>query len=400
MKYDIAIVGGGPAGLSAAYSASKNGAKTILFEKDPSFGHNVRTSGVSWIKEIEKFGIPKEYYNPIKNFSFISPNNEITIRGSGYNACVLDIKKTYQFLAMKSAKEGSKLFVKSNVFDAKIDKKGKNNSLKISTPQGVLEVDSTLVIDASGFSSFISRKLGYVSNWHRYGIGVEYECYCDKIEQETLYLMVGQRYSEAGYAWIFPLSDNRVRIGVGIGRPESNADPIAKLNNIIDKKLYPLNTLGNIQPLEIHYGLIPNEGLREHCVFNGLMMIGDTAGQANPLVLEGIRFAIEFGLLAGEIGSKSIKFNSTSESLKDYEYYSKKTLERKILSALKVQSRWLSLSDSQWDKEIDIIKDLSIDEFLDFIKADFSNYKMMKLALNHPKMMARQLFSLVQDSFK
>ena len=174
-------------------------------------------------------------------------------------------------------------------------------------------MDSTLVIDASGFSSFISRKLGYVSNWHRYGIGAEYECYCDKIEQETLYLMVGQRYSEAGYAWIFPLSDNRVRIGVGIGRPESNADPIAKLNNIIDKKLYPLNTLGNIQPLEIHYGLIPNEGLREHCVFNGLMMIGDTAGQANPLVLEGIRFAIEFGLLAGEIGSKSIKFNSTTE---------------------------------------------------------------------------------------
>ena len=53
-------------------------------------------------------------------------------------------------------------------------------------------MDSTLVIDASGFSSFISRKLGYVSNWHRYGIGVEYECYCDKIEQETLYLMVGQ----------------------------------------------------------------------------------------------------------------------------------------------------------------------------------------------------------------
>jgi len=400
LKYDIAIVGGGPAGLSAAYSASKNGAKTILFGKDSSFGHNVMISGVSWIEEIEKFGIPKEYYNPVKNFSFISPNNEITIRGSGYNACVLDIKKTYQFLAMKSAKEGSKLFVKSNVFDAKIDKKGKNNSLKISTPQGVLEVDSTLVIDASGFSSFISRKLGYVPNWHRYGIGVEYECYCDNIEQETLYLMVGQRYSEAGYAWIFPLSDNRVRIGVGIGRPESNADPIAKLNNIIDKKLYPLNTLGNIQPLEIHYGLIPNEGLREHCVFNGLMMIGDTAGQANPLVLEGIRFAIEFGLLAGEIGSKSIKFNSTAESLKNYEYYSKKTLERKILSALKVQSRWLSLSDSQWDKEIDIIKELSIDEFLDFIKADFSNYKMMKLALNHPKMIARQLFSLVQDSFK
>jgi len=134
LNNDIAIVGGGPAGLSAAYSASKNGAKTILFEKDPSFGHNVRTSGVSWIKEIERFGISEEYYNPIKNFSFISPNNEITMRGNGYNACVLDVRKTYQFLAMKAAKEGAELFVKSNVFDAKIDNKSKNNSLKVSTP--------------------------------------------------------------------------------------------------------------------------------------------------------------------------------------------------------------------------------------------------------------------------
>ena len=63
--------------------------------------------------------------------------------------------------------------------------------LKVSTPQGIIEVEATLVIDASGFSSFVSRKLGYVSNWKRYGIGAEYECYCDKMDQETLYLMVG-----------------------------------------------------------------------------------------------------------------------------------------------------------------------------------------------------------------
>ena len=29
------------------------------------------------------------------------------------------------------------------------------------------------------------------------------------------------------------------------------------------------------------------------------MLVGDSAGQANPLVLEGIRFAIEFGRVAG-----------------------------------------------------------------------------------------------------
>ncbi len=400
MKYDIAIVGGGPAGLSAAYSASRNGAKVVLFEKDPSFGHNVRTSGVSWIKEIEQFGISREYYNPIKNFSFVSPNNEINIAGNEYTACVLDVRKTYQFLALKAAKEGSDLFVRSSVFDIKKNLDGKINGLKVSTPKGIIEVDSTLIIDASGFNSFISRKMGYVSLWKRYGVGAEYECYCDKINQETLFLMVGQKYSNAGYAWIFPLSNNRVRIGVGIGRPESTVDPLNKLNEIIKNKLYPLNNMGKIQPIEVHYGMIPNEGLRKSLVYDGLMMIGDTAGQANPLVLEGIRYAIEFGQLAGKIGAKSLKFNSTKDSLKDYEYSCRKLLEKKILASLKVQSRWLALSDLDWDKEIDIIKELTIDEFLDFIKSEFSNYKMMKLALNHPKLAARQLFNLVWNMRK
>ena len=34
MEYDIAIIGGGPAGYTAAESASENGLKTILFEKN------------------------------------------------------------------------------------------------------------------------------------------------------------------------------------------------------------------------------------------------------------------------------------------------------------------------------------------------------------------------------
>ena len=397
MKYDIAIVGGGPAGLSAAYSASKNGAKVVLFEKDPSFGHNVRTSGVSWIKEMKRFGISDDYYNPIKNYSFVSPRNEILISGDNYTACVIDIKKTYQFLAIKAAKEGADLFVRSNVFGIKKNTDGRIIGLKVSTPKGVFEIESTLIIDASGFNSSIARKMDFVGQWQRYGVGAEYECFCDNIDQETLFLMVGQKYSTAGYAWIFPLSENTVRIGVGIGHPESSVDPLYKLNNIIENKLYPLNKLGKIQPIEIHYGLIPNQGLRNNCVYDGLMMIGDTAGQANPLVLEGIRYAIEFGQLAGKIGAHSLKFNSTVDSLKEYDYLCKKFLEKRILSSLKVQSRWLALSDDDWDKEIDIIKDLTIDEFLDFVRSDFSNYKMLKLALNHPKLAARQLFNLVKD---
>jgi len=394
-KYDIVIVGGGPAGLSAAYAAAKFNARVILFEKDASIAHNIRTSGVTWIEEMEKLGISRDHYNPIKNYSFISPSNEVNIRGNDATACVLDVRSAYQHLAFLAAEAGSEIMVRSNVINVVMNSNNRISGLKIRTPKGDMMINCDLVIDASGFHSFIARKIGMVNEWKRYGLGAEYECYCENVDSETLVFMVGGEYSDAGYAWIFPLSKKRIRIGVGIGRPESNADPLEKLNSIIEKKLKPLDKIGKVQPIEFHSGIIPNEGIRKSTVSDGLILVGDSAGQANPLVLEGIRYAIEFGRLAGEVGAKSLAQNSKRESLLEYEKIWKNKVESKINSALKVQSKWIGLDDKKWDKEIEILKDMSQEEFLDFIKAEFTTSKMLKLALNHPKLAARQLFNIV-----
>ena len=394
-SYDIAIVGGGPAGLSAAYKASKLGANVILFEKDDSIAHNIRTSGVTWIEDMEKLGISKDHYNPIKNYSLISSSNEATIRGESAKSCVLNVRTTYQFLAFLAAEAGTEIMVRSNVTNVITDTKNRVLGLKVNTPKGDLVINCKLVIDASGFSSSVGRRLRIVNEWKRYGVGAEYECYCEHADPATWTLMVGSQYSDVGYAWLFPVSKNRIRIGVGVGRPESNMDPMQKLHWIIEKKLKPLDRLGKIQPIELHYGFIPNEGLRESSVSDGFILVGDSAGQSNPLVLEGIRYAIEFGRLAGEIGARSLSKDSEKASLIEYEQIVRKRIESKIKAALKVQARWIGLSDDEWNKEIDILRDLSIDEFLDFIKAEFTTVKMMRLALNHPKLAARQLFNIV-----
>ncbi|HJY23684.1 MAG TPA: NAD(P)/FAD-dependent oxidoreductase, partial [Hanamia sp.] len=369
--YDIAIVGGGPAGLSAAYTAAKTGVKVILFERDKAIGQYVRTSGVSWISEMKKLEIPEKIYNPIKNYRFVSPKNEITIKGTDFRSCVLDVRSLYQYLSFLAAKAGADISINSNVVDVlRSENNNRVSGLIVNTLKGKIEIRTSLVIDASGFNSFIGTKLGYVSPWKRYGVGAEYECYCDKADPLTWTLMVGSNYSPAGYAWIFPLSQNRVRIGVGVGKPESLIDPLKLLNQIIEKKFKPLGELGIIQPIEYHYGYIPNQGARNCSVFKGLILVGDSAGQSNPLVLEGIRHAIEFGRLAGDIGSSSLSSGCSKNSLMDYENEWKKQLCSKIESALRVQSRWIGLTDDEWDHEIAILRDMSVDEFIDFISSE------------------------------
>ena len=134
-------------------------------------------------------------------------------------------------------------------------------------------------------------------------------------------------------------------------------------------------------------------------VYDNLILVGDSAGQANPLVLEGIRYAIRFGEVAGKVAADAIKNNNTTEaSLIPYEKEWKKAIESKINSAVKVQNRWVGLSDDEWDKELDIINELTADEFLDFIRADFGVAKMVKLATHHPKMVVRQLFNMVKGT--
>ena len=395
--YDLVVVGGGPAGSSAAFTAAKNGVKVALLEKENSIAETVRTSGVTWIQNIKEFGIPDDCYNPIKNFSFCSPNNEVTISDSIPRAAVLDVRKTYRWLAHEAEQLGVDIFVKMNVSEVIKNEKGDIVGVKGDGPDGKVTFHSKVVIDASGFTSTVCKAMGFVTQWKRFGAGAEYEVKAEKADSETWWLMVGQQYSPAGYAWIFPLGNNTVRIGVGVGKPESNVDPTQRLKELMEKKLGPIKKLGEITPIEFHYGLIPNDGLSRKTVFNNLILVGDSAGQANPLVLEGIRYAIKFGRVAGKVSAVAIKSGKTDkDALYPYEENWRKEIESKINSAGKVQNRWIGLTDEEWDKELDIIKELKSEEFLDFIKADFGLSNMIKLATHHPKLAVRQLFNLVK----
>jgi digeranylgeranylglycerophospholipid reductase len=399
LDFDVVVVGGGPAGSSAARIAAENKCTVALIEKEKEIAETVRTSGVTWISDVKKFGIPKDCYNPIKKFSFCSPKNSVTISDNVAKAAVLDVRKTYRFLANRAQTSGARIFTSTNVSEVLKNSDGKCVGVIAKSKEKDIQFNAKVVIDASGFASVVAKDLGHVKQWKKFGVGAEFEVKTEKLEHDNWWLMVGQEYSPAGYAWIFPTSKNTARVGVGIGKPDSDVDPTIRLNQLIDNKIGPIKDLGKIEKIEFHYGLIPNEGLSRKTVYDNLILVGDSAGQANPLVLEGIRYAIRFGEVAGKVAGIAIKNCNTSQtSLMPYEKEWRKAIESKINSAIKVQNRWVGLTDEEWDDELNIINELTADEFLDFIRADFGVSKMLKLATHHPKMIVRQLFNMVKGT--
>ncbi len=399
LDFDVIVVGGGPAGSSAARIIAENGCTVALIEKEKEIAETVRTSGVTWISDIKKFGIPEDCYNPIKKFSFCSPKNSVVIQDKVAKAAVLDVRKTYKFLAKRAENSGSQVVVSTNVSEVLQDSNGNCTGVIAKSGEKQIQFNGKVIIDASGFASIVAKELGYVKQWKKFGVGAEFEVKTEKLEYDNWWLMVGEEYSPAGYAWIFPTSKNTARIGVGIGKPDSDVDPTVRLNELIENKAGPIKDLGQIEKIEFHYGLIPNEGLSRKTVYNNVILVGDSAGQANPLVLEGIRYAIRFGEVAGRVVADAIRNDNVNETtLLSYEKEWKKAIQSKINSAVKVQNRWVGLSDEEWDKELSIINELTADEFLDFIRADFGVSKMVKLATHHPKMVVRQLFNMVKGT--
>ena len=78
--------------------------------------------------------------------------------------------------------------MRCNVVNVKLNPSTGERGIRIKSLSGEKDVQSTIIIDASGFRAEIGRKLGLINAWSRYGAGAEYECYCDDLDPETWYL--------------------------------------------------------------------------------------------------------------------------------------------------------------------------------------------------------------------
>jgi digeranylgeranylglycerophospholipid reductase len=370
----------------------------VLLERQKEIGYPVHTSGGSWISDMKALGIPEALYFPIRRVTFLSPQRRARFVYEEPVCCVLDVRGVYQHLAGRAVAAGAALHPNSPV-ERPIVEDGhvvgvvaKDHRNRVSTWLG------SVVVDASGFSSTIATRTKLHGGYHRYGFGAEYDLYAPNYDADELYLIMGSQVAPAGYAWAFPRGKGRVRLGVGVLRPDSEADAREYLDSFTQRLPSLAPAFEGASAVEYHTGLFPSEGVVERFVSEGLIATGDAAGHGSTLVGEGIRFAIYSGQMAGKVAGEAVRAGDTSAAfLMRYEREWRARFGREMEISYLVNRRIARWSDTSWDEGVEMLARLTPMQAAQLLRGDYSARLLLSVMRRNPGLLrtgARKFFDV------
>jgi len=400
-KYDVVIAGAGPAGLSAALTAATSGASVLVVEQNPEIGSPTRTSGGSFIRELVELGIPESLFHPIRQVRFLSPRHCAAFQYDQPVACIIDVRAVYQHLAVLAARAGATIWLASKAL-AVLQRDGRVSGLRVQTrTNSAAEVSAGVVIDATGYKGDLLRQAGINTQIQRFGVGAEFDMFAPRCNQDETVLAVGSQFAPAGYGWVFPWGEQRVRIGVGVIHPDDSSDPVKLLDAFVAAAGRLGVDLAGAQPIEYHFGLIPSD-MTETFAGHGILAVGDAAGHASTLVGEGIRWAVMAGRMAGKVAASAVQQGDTSASfLSRFQSEWLGQYGRNLRIANRINRTIAKWDDRKWDEWTELLSMLSPGEFATALKTNFSAGWGLGVALAHPKLAragAQKLFGHLAGS--
>lgn len=306
-KFDVAIIGAGPAGLEAAKILAKGGRKIVILEKNSIIGKKVCAGGLTTRDFL--LGVSPEIADiTFKEVTLKTPFCTSTIKSKQPFVATLTREKLGQFLAAQDRLQGVKIYTNKNVIE--INK----NSLKTEDGQ---EIAFDYLIGADGSASLVRRYLNIESEkilaaFH-YKIPEKYK----KIE-----LIFDAKLFGSGYAWIFPHKEF-TSIGAGVDT-RFGIDSEALQNNFRKwAKKRSISLKG-----DYYEAWMINYDYRGH-QFDNFFLIGDAGGFASGMTGEGIYFAMVSG---SEIAKKILDPSYNTPELT--KLLSVKAEHEKVLSLL------------------------------------------------------------------
>ncbi|MGD1863178.1 MAG: geranylgeranyl reductase [Phormidesmis sp.] len=305
MALRVAVVGGGPAGSSAAEVLVKAGIDTYLFER--KLDNAKPCGGAIPLCMVDEFDLPPEIIDRrVRKMKMISPSNiEVNIGstlkdGEYIGMCRREVLDG--FLRDRAEKLGTKVIngtvhklqLPDNDKDPYILHYADHSKEGLQGEAKTLKVD--MVIGADGANSRVARAID--AGDYNYAIAFQERIRIpdDKMAyyEELAEMYVGDDVSPDFYAWVFPKYDH-VAVGTGTMRP--NQARIKELQKGIRTRAAKRIEGGEIIKVEAHP--IP-EHPRPRRVVGRVALVGDAAGTVTKSSGEGIYFAAKSARMCAE----------------------------------------------------------------------------------------------------
>jgi digeranylgeranylglycerophospholipid reductase len=369
LECDVLIVGGGPAGLSVAAALPDN-VTSIVVHQDAEIGKPVRTSGGSWLRDVQRLGIPPEYYQIVDQLDIFSDQHTAAFKLNDNKLVVLNITDLYQWLAQKSEHKPSQLLLGTKFLSTELMADGHYISTLRSRQTQASQIKSKYIVDGSGVHCSVLQSLGLKDKPERTGVGIEYEYPIGTNRKDRAILFVGSSVL-AGYGWVFPTADGKLRVGVGVIHPDTDASPKALMERFLTSNDVQRFGLELGDDYEVNAGTIPSIPYDPQLVFGNVIRIGDAANVATPTAGEGIRICIENGTDLGIALGQAIQTQNTRPLLQ-YEARCKKAFGRNYHFGFLANQRFSKYDAGDWNKSIRRISYLSESDLVALIRSEFS----------------------------
>jgi digeranylgeranylglycerophospholipid reductase len=370
MKYDVIVIGSGPAGSVTARYAAETGAKVLILERRPEIGVPVLCAeGIS--KNVDNYGLVTGTHWKAASMDgarIISPDGtmvklaaDIAGAETGY---VLNREYFDKELAKGALQKGADIMMNTRVTDLQ-KSNHKITGVKAQKFDEELEIEADIIVAADGVESNIGRMAGINTTLkpHDLETCAQYTLSNITVDEGFCDFYLGKKIAPGGYVWVFPKGKDTANVGIGILANLSTPKlPWALLDDFIQK--HP--DLKNGKPLRFLAGAVPvAEPIP--ATYDNLILVGDAARQVDPITGGGLMASIEAGKSAGEtIGAAIKKQQFDKKTLAPYEQNLQDTLYKKLKRNYVVKEILLDLDDKTINMLADSLKDYKFDELSTF----------------------------------
>lgn len=316
-RYDLIVVGAGPAGAAAAYHAARAGLATLLVDRKRFPRAKVCGDGLTprALRALGRLGLEDIWTAAprIRGIRFgageKSPTIEYQATGTspGEQGAVIPRLELDNHLRQAAERAGADVAEETSGRSLHRDRRGRVRGVVLERAGVLTELETPMLIVADGASGRLGRLLrrrGGDANVEQIFAVRQYLDGVDSVPpffEIHLPVRFGGR-TLPGYRWVFPVTAASVNVGVGFLGGFKGAGH-GLLRRALEEFVATLTTrdprFRNAKPLgEIEGGALPTRIVDPLTVPDGVLLAGDSAGLVNGFTGEGIAYALESGELS------------------------------------------------------------------------------------------------------